>query len=145
MVELVTGQPAFIDGHEALGEYGTGVELEDTSGGGEITEPFDPDKIRVDARQMTIGQLITRIRHNELNLAPGFQRKPGIWTPVAQSRLIESILIRVPLPAFYFDVSDDDCWVVVDGLQRLTAIKRFVVENSLRLQGLEFLNQCEGQ
>lgn len=57
------------------------------------------------------------------------------------SRLIESILIRFPLPAFYFDASDDDRWLVVDGLQRLSSIRRFVIdhEKPLRLSNLEYL------
>jgi hypothetical protein len=58
------------------------------------------------------------------------------------SRLIESILIRFPLPAFYFDATNDDKWLVVDGLQRLSSIRKFVVEKNtsenLRLRGLEY-------
>jgi Ca2+-binding EF-hand superfamily protein len=53
-------------------------------------------------------------------------------------RLIESILIRFPLPAFYFDATDDNKWLVVDGLQRLSAIKKFVSDR-LRLSNMEFL------
>ncbi len=124
---------------EAVIDNGTGVELEDIVGDERITEPFDPTRIRVDSKQMTIDLLLSRIRHGELDLTPGFQRKGGIWNDGAQSRLIESILIRIPLPAFYLDATDDDKWLVVDGLQRLTSLKRFVVDASLRLSELEFL------
>jgi hypothetical protein len=59
--------------------------------------------------------------------------------------LIESILIRIPLPAFYIDATDDDHWLVVDGLQRLTTLRRFVLEGQLALTGLEFLKELEGK
>lgn len=140
---------------QELGEYstnemviadnGTGVELEDSSGDEQITEPFDPALIRVDTRPMTIDLLRLRIGYNELDLAPGFQRKGGIWKDEAQSRLIESMLIRIPLPAFYMDATNDEKWLVVDGLQRLTTLKRFMVDKSLKLQGLEFLKQFNGK
>lgn len=117
---------------------GTGVEREDTSGG-EIVEPFNPSLIRVETKLLIIDTLLKRMRHGEIDLQPDFQRKAGIWTDNAQSRLIESILVRIPLPAFYMDATDDDHWLVVDGLQRLTALRRFVILKELQLEGLEFL------
>ena len=86
---------------EAVIDNGTGVELEDIVGDERITDPFNPALIRVDTRPMTIDLLLSRIEHEELDLQPSFQRKGGIWNEGAQSRLIESILIRIPLPAFY--------------------------------------------
>ncbi len=124
---------------------GTGVEEEQTESEETITEPFDPTKIRVETKSMTIDLLLTRMEEEELDLAPGFQRKGGIWTDAAQSRLIESILIRIPLPAFYMDATDDNKWLVVDGLQRLTTLKRFVLEDELSLDGLEFLSNVKGK
>jgi hypothetical protein len=129
---------------------GTGVEFEqiESTGNGHdesITEPFDPTLIRVETRPMTIDLLLTRIREEEIDLMPSFQRKPGIWTDAAQSRLIESILIRIPLPAFYMDATDDEKWLVVDGLQRLTTLKRFAIDKELRLTGLEFLTHLDGK
>ena len=94
---------------------GTGVEVEDTSNDELIVEPFDPTLIRVQSTLMTIDLLLTRIKEDELELTPDFQRKPGIWGDGAQSRLIESLLIRIPLPAFYMDATNDDRWLVVDG------------------------------
>jgi hypothetical protein len=117
-----------------------GVEVEETSGE-EIREPFDPTQIRVATQPMTIDLLLKRINNKPaaLVLNPDFQRSAGIWNDKAQSRLIESILIRIPIPAFYFDATDEDRWLVVDGLQRLTAINRFVIKQDLHLQDLEFL------
>jgi uncharacterized protein with ParB-like and HNH nuclease domain len=108
-----------------------------------IIQPFDPEKIRVQTRPMTIDLLLQRIKYEELNLTPDFQRKDGIWNPRTKSRLIESILIRIPLPAFYMDATDEDRWVVIDGLQRLTTLKMFVNDKSLKLTELEFLTQLE--
>jgi len=129
---------------EPLEEGGTGFELEETEGEDQITEPFDPTKIRVESKPLPISNALERMTNNEIDLKPGFQRRAGIWNDDAQSRLIESILIRIPLPAFYFDATDEDCWLVVDGLQRLTALRRFVIDKDLKLDGLEFLSQFEG-
>jgi uncharacterized protein with ParB-like and HNH nuclease domain len=123
----------------------TGVEPEDTGSDETITEPFNPALIRVETKPMTIDLLLKRIRHGELNLTPDFQRKAGIWKPDARSRLIESILIRIPLPAFYMDATNDEKWLVVDGLQRLTTLKQFVLDKTLRLTKLDFLKQLEGK
>lgn len=122
-----------------------GVELEDTSGEDRITEPFNSALIRVDTRPMTIDLLITRIDHKELNLQPSFQREGGIWNEKTQSRLIESILIRIPLPAFYIDATDEEEWAVVDGLQRLTALKRFIIDGTLKLTNMEFMSELNGK
>lgn len=128
-------------------DNGTGVEIEDVDVDSEerIIEPFDPTLIRVDTKPMTIDLLLSRIAYQELDLQPGFQRKAGIWSDGVQSRLIESTLIRIPLPAFYMDATDEDKWLVVDGLQRLTTLKRFVIDKTLVLQGLEFLTQLNGK
>jgi hypothetical protein len=98
LIDYLTGSP-FIDD-------GTGIEPEDIVGDDRITDPFNPALIRVETRAFTISLLLSRIQNNELDLNPGFQRKGGIWTEGAQSRLIESLLIRIPLPAFYFDAMD---------------------------------------
>ena len=79
-------------GGEELGEVGgTGLEEEDTGSGFEITQPFDPARIRVETKPMVISLLMDRIRNKEIDLTPGFQRKGGIWSPKAKSQLIESL------------------------------------------------------
>ncbi len=60
--------------------------------------------------------------------------------------MIESIIIRIPLPAFYIDATDEEQWLVVDGLQRLSALKQFMNDNNLPLTGLEYLaNELDGK
>lgn len=132
------------DAKVAFSDGSTGVEIEDVSPPEKITRPFDPTLIRVETRTFTIDLIVSRIERDEIDLVPSFQRKGGIWKDDAQSRLIESMLIRIPLPAFYLDASDENRWVVVDGLQRLTTFKRFIIDQELHLIGLEFLTNLNG-
>jgi len=141
----IQGVEEYSDEEMIINDNGTGVEVEDTGVDEQIVEPFDPSFIRIDTRPLTIDLLRLRLEYNKLDLAPGFQRKGGIWKDEAQSRLIESMLIRIPLPAFYIDATNDEKWLVVDGLQRLTTLKRFMVDKTLRLHGLEFLQQFSGK
>ena len=122
-------------------EDGKWVEPEEET----TTEPFDPTLIRMDTRSMTIDLLLRRINERALDLAPDFQRRAGIWKDAAKSRLIESILIRIPLPAFYIDATNEDTWLVVDGLQRLTTLKEFVIDKKLKLSQLEYLSDIKGK
>ncbi len=115
------------------------VEDEQVTGEDSITHPFDPTLIRFEIKPVTINLLLARMKEGEIDLQPEFQRKAGIWTQGAQSRLIESLLMRIPIPALYIDGIDEDRWVVVDGLQRLYTLKRFVLDQELKLTGLEFL------
>ena len=121
-----------------------GLDSEDTSSDAPIRHPFDPTKIRVETKSRQMDSLIKRIKDDAIDLAPDFQRG-DVWRQTAQSRLIESMLIKIPLPAFYMDASDDDLWLVVDGRQRLTAVKKFVVDQEIVLKDLEFLTQFEGK
>jgi len=119
------------------------VEEEDTTV--LMETPFNPSLIDIELKSPTIFNLIDRLKQNppEIDLYTDFQRKGDLWDNVKQSRLIESILIKFPLPAFYFDGTDDDKWLVVDGLQRLSALRNFVIRKTLKLTGLEFLRDLE--
>ncbi|MEZ0484570.1 DUF262 domain-containing protein [Fibrella aquatica] len=113
----------------------------------DIKEPFDPKDINITVEPKTMDNLIQRLKHKEIDLDPDFQRKGNLWSTDVQSRLIESLMLRFPLPAFYFDAESEDNWLVVDGLQRLWTLKNFVVDKSekrLRLRGLEILKQYDG-
>ena len=109
-----------------------------------ILRPFDPSAIRVDQRMMGIFHVMRKIGADEIDLQPEFQRN-FVWNPTRQSRLIESILLRIPLPAFYLDATLDDTWLVVDGLQRLSTLNFFVNANELVLTNLEFLTELDGK
>ena len=112
-----------------------------------MEKPFDPTRINIETKTPSLDTLIKRIKNKtvQLNTESYFQRNPNLWDGTKQSRLIESILIQFPLPAFYFDATDEDNWLVVDGLQRLSSIKNFVVDKHLKLTNLEFLLQLNGK
>ncbi len=131
------------------------IDKEDEELVEDLEEPFDPKKIDVVVETKSLDSIISRIKHKEIDLYTDFQRQGGLWSPPVMSRLIESVLVRFPLPAFYFDASNEDRWLVVDGLQRLYTFKRFVVDcekeyrdqpedQPLKLRGLEFLTDYEG-
>jgi len=115
-----------------------------------IGEPFNPDDIDVATRSMTIDLLLSRIAARAIDLEPDFQRRRGIWTERQQSRLIESLLLRIPLPTLYAAEDENENWAIVDGIQRLTTITRFIApelinDPPLRLSGLEYLgNSFDG-
>ncbi|ABZ94941.1 Conserved hypothetical protein [Leptospira biflexa serovar Patoc strain 'Patoc 1 (Ames)'] len=123
------------------------IEDEDMSSGALLKHPFDPKNIDIITKQPSIDILIKRLSANpsEIDLFPDFQRKDNLWDNIKQSRLIESILISFPLPAFYFDGSDDNKWVVIDGLQRLSTLRNFAISKTLKLTGLEFLTKLNGK
>ncbi len=106
-----------------------------------IVKPFNPKKIDIQTKQMILEAIFRRLRNGEIDLQTEFQRSADLWNNTQQSRLIESILIRFPLPAFYFDGSDDNKWLVVDGLQRISTFNNFVIKKTLRLENLEYLQQ----
>jgi Protein of unknown function DUF262 len=126
----------------------TGVELEQVDD--LIHEPFDPSEIDVQTRNITVDLLMARLRRGVLDLAADFQRTAGIWSEVNQSRLIESLLLRIPLPTLYAAESGEENWVIVDGIQRLSTIARFIEPDvigarPLKLRQLEYLQQYDGR
>jgi hypothetical protein len=141
-----------IDEAKAAVEEGTsfgtpsGVEQELPADAGDlqIAEPFNPEDIDVATRSMTIDLLLSRIRSKAIDLEPDFQRRRGIWNDRQQSRLIESLLLRIPLPTLYAAEDEEEGWAIVDGIQRLSTITRFIDaeaigESPLILTGLEYL------
>jgi len=106
---------------------------------------FDPSSINVAVEQISLRQIIERINEGRIDLYTQFQRKGNLWSKKNQSRLIESILLRFPLPTFYFAAEDKDNWLVVDGLQRLWTLKRFIIDQDLKLNDLEILNELNAQ
>ena len=126
---------------------GTEKERQDESIKKLMEKPFDPTLIKVESKTPSLDTLIKRIKGKTIQMDTSnyFQRQDDLWDKGKQSRLIESILIRFPLPAFFFDASDDNSWLVVDGLQRLSSIRNFCVLKTLKLQDLEFLTHLEGE
>lgn len=117
-------------------------DMEDEDASSDNTEtiihPFKPNEIEIEIPPFTVGYLMDKIEHEEINMNTDFQREGNLWSPEKQSRLIESILLGLPLPAFYFDTFSP-AWDIIDGLQRCWSIKNFCVKKTLSLTGLEYL------
>src|SRR5690606_17777117 len=106
--------------------------------------PYDPDKIKVRTDKMPITLLSTMIDNGDIDMNPDFQRNL-VWNNFQKSRLIESILLRIPLPMFYFAEDFEGKLSVVDGLQRISTIKEFM-DNKFPLKDLQYLNEsCNGR
>ena len=137
---VVTGKATDGDGSEPDDD---GLEVEREDDAAAITRPFDPEKIKVRTIPLLVGQLVSRVAHREIDLAPDFQRMAGIWGRPQKSRLIESLLLRIPIPVFYVAADDDETWSVVDGLQRTSTISDYVADE-FSLRGLEYLRKLDG-
>lgn len=116
----------------------TSLKYEDNS-----EEPIF-NKVRVTKKDFSIFELYRKYKIGKLILEVGFQRN-YVWSPKQQSELIESILMGLPLPIFYFKQRDDVKYVVVDGKQRLSTLFMFF-EDKFALKNLtilKFLNGCK--
>lgn len=110
----------------------TGEEIEGLDKQGALWGDYPIDSILIRQEPRTVLDVVRRIRRGTYILNPDFQRA-FLWKVQKQSRLIESILMRIPLPVFYLAENDDGKVVVVDGLQRLSTFKRFL-DDELKLQ-----------
>lgn len=116
------------------------TELEDV-----VREPYNPSDIVLSTPPMNMGDVIDRLQYRWIDMETDYQRNDNLWSNTQQSRLIESILLGLRLPAFYFEEVNKNCWKIIDGLQRCCAIYNFCVKKSLKLQNLEFLPQYNGR
>lgn len=118
--------------------------------------PFDPEDISIDKKPMMMDAIIRRFKQGTIIMHPDFQRDE-VWSRETKSRLIESLLLKIPITMFYVSGDEEGKLTVVDGLQRLSAIRDFVLKedfkpsntkglgDGMRLQGLEFLTAYEGK
>lgn len=102
---------------------------------------------------MSIGELINLYEKGEIIINPDFQRYFR-WTDIQKSRLIESILLGIPIPSIFVFQREDGIWEVVDGLQRISTLIQFMGElpnlddipkkDRLKLQATKYLPSLEG-
>src|SRR2546426_743008 len=85
--------------------------------------PIDSLMIRTETR--SVFEIVRRIDTGQYVMDPDFQRD-FVWDIGRQSKLIESAILRIPLPVFYLAETRDGRIVVVDGLQRLTTFHRYL-------------------
>ena len=133
---------------EEIADYtgrGSGIEQDCVGELNEIkTHPFDPLKVKILTKPISAGQCVTRLKQGTLNLSPDFQRNE-VWDNVRKSQLIESMMLKIPLPMFYVSADKKDNYQVVDGVQRLSTIRDFVLKKTLVLSGLEYWVDYNGK
>lgn len=118
-------------------------------------------KVDFDSYDVTVDELVRRVGRKRIEIAPAYQRQFR-WDNDRQSRLIESLLLGIPVPSLFMatnvDADSGTSWEVVDGLQRLLSLVNFLAEDAtrqdaglvpthpgpLRLSGLEKLTTLEG-
>lgn len=92
-------------------------------------DPFNPDEISIDTKLITMETLMRRLQQGTITLNPDFQRNE-VWNSERKSQLIESLLLKIPIPMFYVSSDEKSNWTVVDGLQRISTLRDFVLGKS---------------
>ena len=120
-----------------------------------ITDPFDPRQIDISVEVQNVRYLLDLLEDDVVDLNSEFQRSRDLWTASKMSRFIESLIVRLPIPPFYLALPEtiptnvDNRIQIVDGLQRLSTLHRFVVckdpKKQLRLTDLELLPALKGK
>nr|WP_314621572.1 DUF262 domain-containing protein [uncultured Noviherbaspirillum sp.] len=107
--------------------------------------------VKTQSAEYDLDTLIKRIDNKSIKLDPDYQRRHR-WTDETSSRLIESLILNIPIPVIFIsqDVDVDEeiletapRYTVIDGQQRLTAVYDFM-KNKLPLEGLETLSELNG-
>lgn len=108
--------------------------------------------IKTDAYPMSIGELANLYRDGEIDIHPEFQRFFR-WTLEQKTRLIESLLLGIPIPPIFVAQRTDGVWDVVDGVQRLSTIFQFMgllkdesgqTQSLLELEATKYLPSLRG-
>lgn len=133
------------------------VGIEDDTEIDILDDPFNPEEISIDSRVISMDNCLRRLVQKTIILNPDFQRKE-VWTNDKKSQLIESLMLKIPLPMFYVSADEKNNYTVVDGLQRLSTIRSFILGdkyletkdpslrgNGFKLQDLEFWGIYNGR
>lgn len=120
------------------------IIFEDHERQNDVEIPHDVRKLTTQAYDKSVSDVVRMISDKELILDPDYQRN-YVWDNKKASKLIESIILNVPIPVIYVSEEEDCTWSVIDGLQRLNSLKRFF-DGKFKLSGLEILselNKCD--
>lgn len=126
---------------EYFENHATGIEAEDDAPP-PPAEPWDPDQIRIHTRHLSVRQVVDMIDDGDIDLSPDFQRQ-YVWKDWQRWGLIESILLGIPMPSFYFNEEANGRMQVVDGVQRLTTIHQFF-KGEFELGPVTYLRNVKG-
>jgi Protein of unknown function DUF262 len=114
----------------------------------EIPEPLDVSadehKLVTQPYDYSVDQLTSHVDKGKILLIEVPYQREYVWDDAKASRLIESLLLNVPIPVCYFAENDDGTWEVIDGLQRVHSIVRFL-KNDFFLRGLSVLTELNGK
>lgn len=108
-------------------------------------------QVHTDSYPMSIGEIVNLYDDGDLDIHPEFQRIYR-WSDEQKSKLIESILLGIPLPSVFVAQRQDGVWDVVDGLQRISTILSFLgklkdeegqIIRPLKLQKTKYLPALE--
>ncbi len=114
---------------------------------------FNRNDVKTNPLPINLGQIIQAFQGNKIKLDTEFQRLPNLWNVTKKSRFIESILLNLPIPSFYFAENEKNEWEIIDGLQRISTLIHFTsgmkTENEEKppfcLENLEFLTEFNGK
>ena len=129
---------------EVLGIIETDEDTHDIQSAEEENEPkaviYDPLKTSLDIQEdkFSIFEYMRKYDRKQLVIDPDYQRNI-VWKTAQMSRFIESILLNFPLPPLYLNQRTDGNFVIIDGLQRTTALHLFV-KNQFALKDLKTLD-----
>ncbi len=82
-------------------------------------------EIRTEAIDLSFGEIINLMRSDEIKIDPDYQRLFR-WSDEQKSRLVESVLLRLPIPPIYFIENEDGRYELIDGLQRVSSMAQFI-------------------
>ena len=111
----------------------------------EINEKYISGEVRIVTEQARypLDTICTMLNSGKYQLRPDFQRRRR-WERPKQSRLIESFIMNIPIPPIFLYEYEFSKYEVMDGLQRLTAIKEFY-DDKFPLEGLEYWKELNGK
>ena len=105
-------------------------------------------EVRTEAIDISFGEVINLIRDNEIRIDPEYQRLFR-WSEEQKSRLVESVLLRLPIPPIFFIEDESGKYELIDGLQRVSSMAQFIeahviAKGPLRLIGCDIIPQLNG-
>lgn len=119
------------------------LEVDNQAEAGDPDATFPPNRDVVTQNyDLVIGSLMEQIKGSDIVLRPSFQRG-YVWSNATASRLIESVILNVPIPPCYLSQNDDFELDVIDGQQRLQSIYRFM-DNQFALSSLAIATELNG-
>ncbi len=93
-------------------------------------------EVRTESIDLSFGEIISLYSQNELIIQPEYQRLFR-WSNQQKSRLIESILLELPIPQIFTIENSDGVLELIDGLQRLSSVIQFIDANVLNFTDID--------